>query len=263
MLSSVVSSATDMNCRMTLLFVEALVLLIAVMKLVALLIPPASSGARSVMFWVLPSGTSLQRALPVGDYRRVCLRAVVWLGAVLVSYGIYWKLVGRFHIGGVWLSYVGSLILLFWGEALSAVLTVLFLPDGRVFPPVHQSPLVARSVADFWGSRWNLWFSDWFRSVIFLPMRGQPVVALILVFAVSGLMHEWVLNLPLYCLTGRAPFGSMVGYFLLQAAGVLVERHFFKRWPGLRRVFAWVVVFVPAPLLINEGLLRALRLWPE
>ena len=252
-----------MNLRMTLLFLEALGLLIAVMKLIALLIPPASSGPRSVMFWVLPSGTSLQRALPARDYGRVCLQAVVWLGAVLASYGIYWKLVSGFHIGGVRLSYLSSPIVLFWGEALSAVLTVLFLPGGRLFPPLHQSPLAARSVADFWGHRWNLWFSDWFRRVIFLPLRNRPVVALVLVFAVSGLMHEWVINLPLYCLTGRAPFGSMMGYFLLQAAGVLVERHLFKRRAGLRRVFAWVVVLVPAPLLINEGLLRALRLWPE
>lgn len=248
---------------MTLLFVEALVLLIAVMKLIALLIPPASNSPRSVMFWVLPSGASLQRALPVRDYGQVCLQAIAWLGVVLISYGIYWKLVSGFHIGGVRLSYLGSLIVLLWGEALSAVLTVLFLPGGRLFPPLHQSPLAARSVADFWGRRWNLWFSDWFRSVIFLPLRGRPVVALILVFAVSGLMHEWVINLPLYCLTGKAPFGSMMGYFLLQAAGVLFERHFFKRRPGLQMVFVWVVVLVPAPLLINEGLLRALRLWPE
>jgi len=28
-------------------------------------------------------------------------------------------------------------------------------------------------------------------------------------------------------------------------------------------VFVWLVVLVPVPLVINEGLLRTLQLWPE
>jgi hypothetical protein len=119
-----------------------------------------------------------------------------------------------------------------------------------------------QGVADFWGRRWNLWFSDWFRFAIFSRLRNRPRLALLLVFAVSGLMHEWVVNLPLYLVIGRPLFGSMMLYFLLQAGGVLVERQFLKHPSAARAAFAWLVVIGPAPLILNEGLLRVLHLWP-
>ena len=148
------------------------------------------------------------------------------------------------------------------GEILFSLLSFVWPLSGKLQPRLHDHPLLARSVADFWGRRWNLWFSDWFRLVIFAPLRRRPVVALLLVFFVSGLMHEWVLNLPLWMVTGRKLFGTMVFYFLLQAAGVLVERCFLKRNAPVKIIFAWLVVFAPAPLVFNEGWLRMLRLWP-
>jgi hypothetical protein len=89
------------------------------------------------------------------------------------------------------------------------------------------------------------------------------VFALLLAFAISGLLHEWFINVPLYFVTGRALFGSMMIYFLLQAAGILWERHFLKGHPRLMVAFAWLVVFVPSPLELNEGVLRLLHLWPD
>ena len=83
-----------------------------------------------------------------------------------------------------------------------------------------------------------------------------------LAFAVSGLLHEWVINVPLYFVTGRVLFGTMMLYFLIQAAGVLIERRF-KKHPAWMRAFTWLVVLAPVPLVLNEGLLRTLHLWPE
>jgi hypothetical protein len=122
---------------------------------------------------------------------------------------------------------------------------------------------LTRGLADFWGRRWNLWFSDWFRYAIFTRLRSRPALALILIFTISGVMHEWVINVPLYYLTGRVLFGSMMIYFLLQAAGILVERRFLKSCVGLKIGFAWFVILAPAPLIMNEGLLRTLHLWPN
>jgi hypothetical protein len=78
--------------------------------------------------------------------------------------------------------------------ALLAVVTLLWLPTGGLFPALRQSPLLARGVADSWGRRWNLWFSDWFRFTILGPLRRRPVLAIMLVFLVSGFAHEWVVN---------------------------------------------------------------------
>ena len=148
-------------------------------------------------------------------------------------------------------------------EFFAAVITIVLLPSGQLLPPVHCRPWQARSIADFWGRRWNLWFSDWFRYALFTRLRGWPVGALILIFAISGVMHEWVINVPLYCLTGRALFGLMMVYFLLQAVGLLLERRFLKDRGVLRVGFAWLVILAPAPLVMNEGLLRTLHLWVE
>ena len=47
-------------------------------------------------------------------------------------------------------------------------------------PQVHNIPLVSRGLAEFWGRRWNLWFSDWFRYAVFDRLRSRPGAALIL-----------------------------------------------------------------------------------
>jgi len=109
--------------------------------------------------------------------------------------------------------------------------------------------------------RWNVWTSDWFRQIIFCPLRTRPVLALLSVFLASGIFHEYVINLPLYLVTGRNRFGSMIAYFLLQAVGILIERR--TRHRGVRRFLVWLFVFGAAPLIVNEGLLRILHLWPE
>jgi hypothetical protein len=53
----------------------------------------------------------------------------------------------------------------------------------------------------------------------------------------------------------------MLLYFLLQAVGILIERR--TRHRGLRILLVWLFVFGAAPLMVNEGLLRILHLWPE
>lgn len=75
-------------------------------------------------------------------------------------------------------------------------------------------------------------------------------------------MHECVTNFTLYHFTGKALFGSMMIYFLLQAVGIVAERRFLKGYRRLMTVFVWLVVVVPAPLVLNEGLLWVLHLWP-
>jgi hypothetical protein len=144
-------------------------------------------------------------------------------------------------------------------EVFVAIVTILWLPSGRLLPVLHRNPFAARSLADFWGRRWNLWMSDWFRYVIFTRLRRRPMLAVWLVFFLSGLLHEYVLNLALWLVTGQKLFGTMMLYFLFQAAGVLMERRFTKG----SVLFTWVIVFVPVPLVFHESMLRTLHLWPN
>lgn len=252
----------DPNWQMNRLFVLAVALTLCAMKLIALLLPATHEANQRHLFWLLPSPTSLKRLRPIVTIRQELFRTAVLCGALVLSLWIYARLVHVTHIRGVALSYCAMPVLLLATESFAAVMTVLWLPSGQRLPSLHNRPWLARSVADFWGNRWNLWFSDWCRYAIFQRLRRRPVFALVLAFIVSGLLHEWVINVPLYFASGRALFGTMMLYFLLQAGGVLVERRC-KGRPVCTLAFAWVVVLAPSPLIINEGLLRTLLIWPE
>jgi hypothetical protein len=251
----------DLNWQMTGLFLLALLLLGFVMKLVALLLPVTVNYDRSLWFWAHLSPNSLRRLRPVVEPWSVLFRAVGLGVSLWLSYWIYRWLFGTFQVRGLLLAYAALPILFLMSKFLAAVITLVLLPSGQLLPPVHCRPWQARSIADFWGRRWNLWFSDWFRYALFERLRRRPRLALILSFAVSGVMHEWVINVTLYYLTGQACFGSMMIYFLLQAAGLLLERRFLKDRGVLRIGFAWLVILAPAPLVMNEGFLRVLHLW--
>ena len=248
--------------QMTVLFLLALASLGFAMKLVALLLPTKGKIQRRGISWVLVSPDSVLRSQTVTSIQPVVLRILMLSVLLLSSYWVYWQLVRGFQLHGMLLSYLAVPCLFLMSEFLVAVGTLFFLPGGLLLPALHRRPWAARGVADFWGYRWNLWFSDWFRYCIFSRLRRRPWLALFMVFAISGLMHEWVTNFTLYHVTGRDLFGSMMIYFLLQAVGILVERRFLKGYPCLMTVFVWVVVVVPALLVINEGLLRTLHLWP-
>lgn len=211
-------------------------------------------------FAPFPSPASARRALPWSAGPRLIRRFLVALCACVAAYWLYWKFVAGLP-PLVW-SYAGAFVLWLVSEALGSLAPFLAAPTGRLLPLPHGgSPPLARSLSEFWGRRWNAWTSDWFRQMIFHPLRHRPVLALISVFFVSGVLHEWVINFSLYVVTGRDCFGSMMIYFLLQAVGILLERR--VRDPCVRVLFVWLFVLGPAPLFVNEGMLRVMGLWPE
>jgi hypothetical protein len=236
------------------------------MKAVAIARPQHSkNSSRSLPFLLSPvlAPNSLERSQPFSAAPFFLLRGGACLGGLLLYYWIYWKLVNAFQLHGIILSYLAVPALLLMTEVLVAIVTLLWLPGGRLLPALHRNPFAARSVADFWGRRWNLWMSDWFRYAMFAPLRRRPVLAVWLIFFLSGILHEYVLNLGLWLVTGKNFFGTMMLYFLLQAAGVLMERRFLKDRPVANRFFTWLIVLVPVPLVWNQSMLRALHLWPK
>jgi alginate O-acetyltransferase complex protein AlgI len=111
--------------------------------------------------------------------------------------------------------------------------------------PLFRAPLLATSLGEFWGRRWNLAFSDLARAAIHRPLaRRSPALAVAAVFAFSGLAHEAAISLPV-----RAGFGGPFAYFALQGALVLAERRLFRGAPGS----AWTLgaLALPLPLLFQ------------
>ncbi len=159
-------------------------------------------------------------------------------------------------------GYLSVPIVLLVGEALGPLGQLMFMPLGHVAPPLHVRPWAARSLPELWGQRWNTWVSGFFHSILFQPLRRRPLAGLTAVFLFSGLLHEVMINLPLYRYTGHDLFGSQLLYFSLQGTGVAIDRAFLYRSPRARRALLWLVAVGPAPLIVNEGLLRILHLWP-
>ena len=251
----------DPDWQMTGFFLLALALMGFGMKLIALLQSATVRADRPFVFWLLLCPASHQRLRPITSVRAVLGRTVSIFGMLVLAYVVYRQLLQAGVIRGIGLSYCAAPILLLMSEFLVAIVTVLWLPSGQLLPALHDRPWRARSIADFWSRRWNLWFSDWIRYAVYQRLRRRPVLALVSAFAVSGVLHEWAINVPLYFVTGRALFGTMMLYFLLQVVGMLIERRF-KGRPILRMAFTSCMVFAPLPLVLNEGLLRTLHLWP-
>jgi len=76
------------------------------------------------------------------------------------------------------------------------------------------------------------------------------------VFAVSGVVHDAVISVP-----ARGGYGLPTLYFLLQLAGLLIERtaplrRLTRRHPWLGRAYAIAFTLAPAPLLFHGPFVR-------
>jgi hypothetical protein len=111
-------------------------------------------------------------------------------------------------------------------------------------------PLLATSLRDFWGRRWNITFRDLAHRHIFIPLlaRGaKPWVAALCVFAASAFIHEYLV---LMC--AGAYVGMMTAFFMLHGVLCIAEQRFSKsplfQHCFLRWVWTWAALIVTAPL---------------
>ena len=118
-----------------------------------------------------------------------------------------------------WVGLLGLILLLHFG---SFVLVALVWQEAGVkAQPIMQQPLSSHSLSEFWGKRWDLGFRQLSHEFIFQPLHRVVGTrwAMLLVFLLSGLIHESVISVP-----ARGGYGLPTAYFLLQGIGVLMER---------------------------------------
>lgn len=172
------------------------------------------------------------------------------LGLVLTAWAIRHAHDER-ELRVAWVAVIGVLFLLHFGGF--HVASVAWRTAGVNAPPIMRAPIAATSLAELWGARWNLAFADAARRFVLKPLArfAGARVAGLAVFAVSGLVHESAVSLP-----ARGGWGGPTLYFLLQAAGLAVER---SAWGGRRglgrggrgRLWTLVVALAPLPLLFH------------
>jgi hypothetical protein len=145
-----------------------------------------------------------------------------------------------------WTGMVGLILLLHFG--VFQLLALVWQQAGIDAAPIMSSPLSSRSLGEFWGKRWNLGFSRPAYDLIFTPLRkllGAAAAGLV-VFVVSGLVHDLVISVP-----AEGGYGLPTGYFVLQGLGILVERSSLGKRLGLRkgiRGWSFMVVCTAGPL---------------
>jgi alginate O-acetyltransferase complex protein AlgI len=129
---------------------------------------------------------------------------------------------------------------------------------------LFRAPLLSTSLAEFWGRRWNLAFTEMTAQVVYRPLavRLGKGPAILSAFLFSGVLHELAISLPV-----RAGFGLPLAYFILHGilvlsegalarAGRPVDRH---AWLGRSWTLAWLVL--PLPMLFHLPFLRGV-VWP-
>jgi D-alanyl-lipoteichoic acid acyltransferase DltB (MBOAT superfamily) len=137
-----------------------------------------------------------------------------------------------------WVGGIGIVLILHFG-----VFHLLALGWG--VRPIMRAPMRATSLSDFWGRRWNLAFHELAVQLIYNRVRGRIGLApaVLLTFLASGVVHDLVISVP-----ARGGYGLPTLYFLLQGAGVIVERRFrlSSAWAGRVRVVlvAWLPVVI-------------------
>jgi alginate O-acetyltransferase complex protein AlgI len=116
-------------------------------------------------------------------------------------------------------GFAGLILVLHFG--LFHLLSLAWRWHGVDVRPIMRCPFLARSLAEFWGERWNRAYRQVSFTYFFRPAASRfgAAAGTLIAFFTSGLIHELVISFP-----ARAGFGGPTAYFLVQGLGLLFER---------------------------------------
>ncbi|MEC8194689.1 MAG: MBOAT family protein [Myxococcota bacterium] len=157
------------------------------------------------------------------------------------------------------LAWMSVTLYVFMSGVCDAFATVGF-SLGFDVAPMFNSPLIARNPRDFWGRRWNLWFTRTAHRLIFEPTGGRahPVRAGMMVFFASGLLHEVIATVG-----NLRVDGQMTAFFMVHGGSTMAFTKLSQQWPApLPRAlavalhFSWFMVTAPLFLDPMDGFIR-------
>ena len=139
-------------------------------------------------------------------------------------------------------------------EAVAALVRLALGWLGFRAPPLHEDPILSRSVREFWAERWNRVISRILATHAFIPLArsGHPGWGLFLSFLASGIGHAYFV----WVAAGFQMAIWMLSFFLLQWLAVALESAWgVERWPsGLGRSWTGTFMLVTSPLFIVPAL---------
>jgi hypothetical protein len=177
--------------------------------------------------------------------------AKLLLGVSLFTLGIRAAVFGQFLVSG-WLGMAAIVFTLHFG--LFHLLSCFWRSRGYGAAPIMDWPILAQSVSEFWGRRWNRPFRDGTHQFVFRPLiaRFGLSAGTLLAFLFSGAIHELVITVP-----ARGAWGQPTLFFLIQGAALQLERSRLGHYLRLGRgrtgwLFTVVVTVGPVGLLFPE-----------
>lgn len=141
---------------------------------------------------------------------------------------------------------------LMWGLLCLASLfaEMLVLPWrclGLGAEEIFDEPYRASSLSDFWSRRWDRPVSRLLRRLIYEPAKPHvgPIIASLAAFAISGIAHEFFVDVVLRQFDGR-----MLLFFAIHGVVTVVSSGLIRR-PVLSRVILWVSLILTGALFIG------------
>ena len=118
---------------------------------------------------------------------------------------------------------------------------------------LFRNPLITCGFADFWGKRWNLAYSQMMVRVVQRPLSTLLGAknSQFSVFAISGLLHELAITVPV-----QAGYGLPTIFFLVQGLFTRLERRR-SRWMGYLCIIS---LLIGMPLLFPSAFVEAVIL---
>ena len=181
------------------------------------------------------------------------------LGIALIA-GAYPRLSMQSEWLRGWVGMMGVIFVLHFG--LFHLLSLAWQALGINAKPIMNWPVLAVSVSEFWGQRWNLAFRDLTHRFLFRPLTARfgAKVALIVGFIFSGIVHELVISLP-----AQGGYGGPTVFFLLQAVAIFIERSALGQRIGLGGgvrgwAFTMLILLGPLSLLFHPPFVNSIVL---
>jgi alginate O-acetyltransferase complex protein AlgI len=197
-------------------------------------------AAAYLLAWPGMEASPFLRATPLAPLPRNAFTRESSAAALRTTLGVVLLFVVARHAAhpllAGWLGMIAIVLMLHFG--LFDLVSLAWRKLRIDAPPIMNAPLRSRSIAEFWGRRWNAAFNQLAMRFVFRPVahRLGPAAATIAAFGASGLVHELVISVP-----ARGGYGLPTAYFLLQGAALLVERRLGQSW-----LFTMIVVAGPA-----------------
>jgi hypothetical protein len=170
------------------------------------------------------------RDMPPPRRREWVRAAAMILLGVFLTWCVARRAIGARPGAAGWIGMVGIILILHFG--LFQVMALGWQSAGVNAQPLMREPLRSVSLAEFWGRRWNGAFHALVNDFAFRPLARKcgVTVAMLLVFLISGLIHDLVISLP-----ARGGYGLPTAYFLMQGVGLVFERTVLGKRLGLGR----------------------------